>query len=110
VAATPDPWLNALPRYLRALERRIVKLPGALGATARAQCELREHWDRYEALDALRVSLEAESPAALSELRWLTEEYAVSLFAQELKTAVVVSARRLQEAQIAARWAIDALR
>jgi ATP-dependent helicase HrpA len=61
-------------------------------------------------LDTLRVALKAEPPPALSELRWLTEEYAVSLFAQELKTAVVVSARRLQEAQIAARRAIDAWR
>jgi ATP-dependent helicase HrpA len=110
VATTPDPWLDSLPRYLRALERRIAKLPGAQGATARGQHELRERWERYEALHTLAVSLDAEPPAALVELRWLIEEYAVSLFAQELKTSVTVSPKRLEEAETAARRALDALR
>jgi len=35
--------------------------------------------------------------AALEELFWLIEEYKVSLFAQELKTAVPVSAKRLEK-------------
>jgi ATP-dependent helicase HrpA len=34
----------------------------------------------------------------LDELRWLIEEWRVSLFAQELKTAEPVSAKRLAKA------------
>jgi ATP-dependent helicase HrpA len=37
-------------------------------------------------------------PADLAELRWLIEEWRVSLFAQELKTAEPVSAKRLAKA------------
>lgn len=107
---TPDPWLASLPRYLRALERRIAKLPGAQGAAERAQYELRERWRRYETLSAESARLDVEPPPALVQLRWLTEEYAVSLFAQELKTTVTVSPRRLDEAEVAARQAVDARR
>jgi ATP-dependent helicase HrpA len=110
VTTTPDPWLNSLPRYLRALERRIRKLPGAHGAAARAQYDLRERWERYEALKALAGALDAEPPTALVEWRWLIEEYAVSLFAQELKTSVTVSPKRLEQAEAAARRAVEALR
>jgi len=88
----------------------IAKLPGAHGTSARAQYDLRERWERYEALNARSASLDAEQPTALRELRWLIEEYAVSLFAQELKTSVTVSPKRLDEAQRAAHRAVDALR
>jgi ATP-dependent helicase HrpA len=37
-------------------------------------------------------------PVALAELRWLIEEWRVSLFAQELKTAEPVSVKRLARA------------
>jgi ATP-dependent helicase HrpA len=37
-------------------------------------------------------------PPATDEFRWLLEELRVSLFAQQLKTRVPVSARRLDEA------------
>ncbi|HEX4049690.1 MAG TPA: ATP-dependent RNA helicase HrpA [Steroidobacteraceae bacterium] len=110
VCTTPDPWLDSLPRYLQALERRIAKLPGARGAGARAQAELPVRWERYEALSALADSLDTQRPAVLVELRWLIEEYAVSLFAQELKTAVTVSSKRLDETELAARRALDVLR
>lgn len=110
VTATPDPWLDSLPRYLRALERRVAKLPGAQGAAAKAQQDLRARWDRYEALNALSLSRDVEQPVALRDLRWLIEEYAVSLFAQELKTSVTVSPKRLDEAETVARRAVDALR
>ena len=40
----------------------------------------------------------AEGRDALDELRWLIEEWRVSLFAQELKTAEPVSAKRLARA------------
>jgi ATP-dependent helicase HrpA len=45
----------------------------------------------------------AAGAAGLEELRWLIEEWRVSLFAQELKTAEPVSAKRLAKALQAVR-------
>jgi len=39
----------------------------------------------------------------LAQLRWMIEEYRVSLFAQELKTMMKVSDKRLSEQLEAAR-------
>ena len=39
----------------------------------------------------------ADGPAAVEEFRWMVEEYKVSLFAQELGTAVPVSPQRLDQ-------------
>jgi ATP-dependent helicase HrpA len=110
VAETPEPWWDSLPRYLRALERRIVKLTGVQGAAARAQDEMRARWARFESMQTQALLLNDQLPAALLELRWLLEEYSVSLFAQELRTAVTVSPKRLDEMEAAASRAIDALR
>src|SRR6185437_11243693 len=110
VSATPDPWLDSLPRYLQALERRIAKLPGAHGAGARAQEDVLARWERYETLSALASARDGDAPAALVQWRWLIEEYDVSLFAQELKTLLTVSPKRLDEAESAARRAVDVLR
>jgi ATP-dependent helicase HrpA len=110
VATTPDPWLDSIPRYLRALERRVIKLPGAHGAAARAQVDMLERWERYEALCTLSAARDPTQPAALKDLHWLIEEFSVSQFAQELKTAVTVSPKRLDEAQQLAIRAVDALR
>ena len=45
-------------------------------------------------------------PPALTELRWLLEEYAVQLFAQDLRTQVPVSPKRIAAAEAAALAAI----
>ena len=107
VTDTPDPWLEHLPRYLRALARRIAKLAGASGAVLAAQYDLRDRWRREAALVAHAARQHPEGTAALSELRWLLEEYTVSLFAQDLKTAVPVSPKRLAEAEATARRSLD---
>ncbi len=82
-----SPWLDHLPRYLRGLVKRIARLPQSRGPAGAAQVELLQ-WRR----EALR--LEARG-AAGQLLVWMTHEYCVSLFAQELRTAIPVSAKRL---------------
>lgn len=47
--------------------------------------------------DRVKAERGARSPTG-DEYRWLLEELRVSLFAQQLKTRVPVSARRLEEA------------
>ena len=94
VAATPEPWLEGIGRYLKALRRRIAKLPGMRGAVADAQHDYFAARRRYEEA-ALRAHRMGADPAVLVEWRWHLEEYAVQLFAQDLRTRVPVSAKRL---------------
>ncbi|MEJ1971016.1 MAG: ATP-dependent RNA helicase HrpA [Lacunisphaera sp.] len=82
---TPFERLKHLPRYLR-------------GMKARA-----DRWKRDAAKDSQRAAELAPFVAAArklgeraGELRWLVEEFRVSLFAQELGTAEPVSAVRLK--------------
>ncbi len=53
------------------------------------------------ALAKLRAKASADLPAevrrGVEEFRWMVEEYRVSLFAQELGTAMPVSAKRLDQ-------------
>lgn len=90
---TPVQWLQQYPRYLKAMEARLVRLQGNVDKDAQKMAEVRQHFEyylaRYEQGDA--------EPGKLDEYRWYIEEYRVSQFAQELKTVVSVSGKRLQQ-------------
>jgi ATP-dependent helicase HrpA len=95
IEATPHPWLDHLPRYLKAITRRLGRLP----AEARRDEELVA---RVRPFVAAVRGLQAESPGSVSapelrQLRWMIEEFRVSLFAQELRTVIRVSEPRLAE-------------
>ncbi|MBF0572375.1 MAG: DUF3418 domain-containing protein [Desulfamplus sp.] len=51
--------------------------------------------DRFQIVDKLESKLSKEKAYAIDNLFWMIEEYKVSLFAQELKTAGKISAARL---------------
>ncbi|MBE2212833.1 MAG: ATP-dependent RNA helicase HrpA [Opitutaceae bacterium] len=91
---TPHAQLKHLPRYLRAMQARARKakenpLRDAERAIALTRLETR--------LAALEKSPRAAATAvAREEIGWLMEELRVSLFAQELGTAVPVSEKRLE--------------
>jgi len=82
------------PRYLRAVLARLDKLAHNAGRDAAASADLQRRWQEYVQRLQQLAAREVEAPA-LQEYRWLLEEYRVSLFAQTLKTAVPVSATRL---------------
>jgi ATP-dependent RNA helicase HrpA len=95
IESTPSPWFGHLPRYLEAISRRLARLP----AQARRD---EESAARIRPFVAALGSLQAESPPGasrpeLEQLRWMVEEFRVSLFAQELRTVMRVSERRLGE-------------
>ncbi|MCU0615408.1 MAG: DUF3418 domain-containing protein, partial [Desulfobacterales bacterium] len=50
-----------------------------------------------EMLDSLTSESSGEKRTAIEEFFWLMEEFKVSLFAQELKTVVSVSEKRLSQ-------------
>ncbi len=96
-AATPWAQLAHLPRYLRALDRRLAKCAENPARDARHAATMSQWWQAYrERLDANRAAGRVE--AGLDEFRWLLEELAVSLFAQELKTPYPVSLKRVEKA------------
>lgn len=93
---TPDEWLKHFPRYLKAITARIGKLASA-GHT-RDQQNLAEVTPLWQAcVDRARRNAEAGIvDPELETYRWMIEELRVSMFAQELKTAVPVSIKRME--------------
>ncbi len=99
LASHPGERLAHLPRYLKAMELRLAKLPNQPARDAAAQREmapLRTAWRaRVE-----RQKATGQTDPALDAFRWQLEELRVSLFAQELRTPDPVSVKRLEK-----RWA-----
>ncbi len=95
VRATPDPWLDSLPRYLKALRRRVEKLSDTRATTIASHTVFIECRQRLTRL-AAREWPQGTLPADLAELRWWLEEWGVQLFAQDLKTRVPVSEKRVR--------------
>ena len=83
-------------RYLRALTIRAERGAVHLKKARERGKEIRELVEWHEkTLRELTVYTSETKRQALEEFGWLIEEYKVSLFAQELKTAVPVSRKRL---------------
>jgi len=90
----PVLWQH-LPRYLKALVRRLDKAPGNQKRDAELAARVRPAMRALEQLSA-QVHRD-EQHAEIARLQWLIEEMRVSLFAQDLRTAVPVSEKRIQE-------------
>jgi ATP-dependent helicase HrpA len=95
IEATPRPWLDYLPRYLKAVTRRIERLAGNLKRDADLAVKVKPFAAALRALSA-RPPV-AGSGEQVEQLRWMIEEFRVSLFAQELRTMMKVSEKRLAE-------------
>jgi ATP-dependent helicase HrpA len=91
--STAQPWFGHLPRYMKALTRRVERLSGNLARDTQLMQQVQPYVLGYQKLLA-RKSLQQDE---LNQLKWMIEEFRVSLFAQELKTAVPVSIKRLNE-------------
>ncbi|HLU61644.1 MAG TPA: ATP-dependent RNA helicase HrpA [Gammaproteobacteria bacterium] len=107
VRATPVEWLRHLPRYLQAVLLRMERAPNNPGKDRNAMAQLQPSLERLQEL-ASREDFDALLKAVpeLAQWRWMIEEFRVSLFAQELKTALPVSAQRLEEQWKLARKAL----
>jgi ATP-dependent helicase HrpA len=96
-SATPWPQLTHLPRYLKAMDRRIAKYPERVARDQKHGAQLLAYWQQYQERLA-RDRKERVYNSQLEAYRWLLEELRVSLFAQELKTPVPVSFQRVEKA------------
>ena len=94
IAKTPYERLQHMPRYLKAMNVRLEKLRADPVRDARqfAQMQgLQQQWQRK--LSAQQGNVDGK----VEEFGWMLQELRVSLFAQELKTPVIVSVKRLQK-------------
>ncbi|HWB54087.1 MAG TPA: DUF3418 domain-containing protein [Tepidisphaeraceae bacterium] len=95
LSATPFSWLVHLPRFLVGIEHRLKKLKSAGAARDRQNLgEVREFEERFKQRQADLQSKGIIDPS-MEQFRWMLEEFRVSLFAQELKTSIPISAKRL---------------
>ncbi|MCL4725251.1 MAG: DUF3418 domain-containing protein, partial [Rhodocyclaceae bacterium] len=97
VEATPFERLAHFPRYLKAAQLRIDKQRADPARDARLAQEFAALYKPWERERLARRKSGAPDPW-LEDFRWLLEELRVALFAQELKTPMPVSVKRLQKA------------
>ncbi len=96
VVATPFERLQHYPRYLKAIVVRLDKLKAAPQRDAQLMAEYGPLWTNYERRAIQLAKLGAVDPQ-VEQFRWLLEELRVGLYAQELRTPVPVSVKRLQK-------------
>ncbi len=94
IVDTPYAQLAHFPRYLKAMGQRIDKLKGDPARDARAFSDMQPLLTQYQRAQSARGGV---ADPRLTEFRWLLEELRVSLFAQELRTPMPVSVKRLHK-------------
>jgi len=97
IQTTPAEWLGHLPRFLKGIAARLTRLKNAGLAKDLAALQtiksLEQDYLEREAKHRKQNTVDV----ALTQYRWMLEELRISLFAQELKTSVPVSVKRLSE-------------
>ena len=96
VAQTDFAQLAHFPRYLKAINVRLEKLRADPARDAKLMAEWNQAAAHFQRAVRDRKGDIAADPKLL-EYRWLLEELRVSLFAQELRTPMPVSLKRLQK-------------
>ncbi|CAK0753754.1 ATP-dependent RNA helicase HrpA [Gammaproteobacteria bacterium] len=93
IATTPIARLRHYPRYLKAMVLRLEKMRDQPTRDRERLAEIAPWWARF--LERTRADIHHPK---LEELRWMLEEWRISLFAQEIKTAIPVSEKRVEKA------------
>jgi ATP-dependent helicase HrpA len=97
LSQTPREWLAHFPRYLQAMQQRFAKATaGGFQKDRKSQALIVPHWRRSLHLQE-RLGQDWWQNAAAIQHRFFIEEFRVSLFAQQLRTAVPISEKKLNE-------------
>jgi ATP-dependent helicase HrpA len=97
VAATGARRLADLVRYLQAITRRLAKAPESPGRDAERMAAVHRVADDYASVLA-ELPPSRRQTADARAVRWMIEEFRVSLFAQTLGTRGPVSEQRIERA------------
>ena len=95
VRETPPEWWPQLPKYLKAIARRLERARGDVERDRRLQAQVEKYDAALWQLEAATVA--DTEPTERERLRWMIEEFRLSLYAQELRTLQPISAKRLDE-------------
>ncbi len=88
---TPDEALKRLPVYCQAAGIRLDRLLTDPNKDKQRMAEVMPHWQKFiNKVNKIETS-------DFKEYRWMLEEFRISVFAQELKTAYPISAKRLEK-------------
>ncbi len=93
-------WLIEYPRYLQAIEYRLEKYSERPGRDQQYHEQVDHQFNRllnHCGEGNISINARVETDAILKQIRWMIEEYRVSVFAQHLKTKVPVSSTRLNK-------------
>jgi ATP-dependent helicase HrpA len=97
LSLTPWEHLQHVPRYLKALRLRIEKQPANPDRDGKNAASVGLTWQKWQDKMNSLQQAHREVPQNLQDFRWLIEELRVSLFAQELKTPMPISVKRLDK-------------
>ncbi|GAA1007466.1 ATP-dependent helicase [Acrocarpospora pleiomorpha] len=97
VTATGHARLPDLQRYLKAIERRLEKLPDDPHRDREWMFKVHDIEDDYRDLVDKLPPARRDAPA-VKDIRWMIEELRVSFFAQQLGTPTPVSEKRIRKA------------
>jgi ATP-dependent helicase HrpA len=93
-----DERLNHIPRYLKALAMRAERAVVHLGKALAKENEIKIFSVKLQDMvNSASKGISEEKLNAIEHYRWMIEEFKVSVFAQELKTAFPVSPKRLEK-------------
>ncbi len=95
IQQTPNTIMHRLPLYMQAISQRLDKLLIDPARDKQWMNEIKPYWQRYLDNQTKMTSKEFE------DFRWMIEEFRISLFAQGIKTAYPISAKRLDK-----QWAL----
>jgi ATP-dependent helicase HrpA len=90
---TPYQQLKAIPRYLKAVQYRLDKRDNTMQKVQEANRYAIRFWNDVEKKAKKDKVIPEQDP-----FRWMLEEFRVSLFAQQLKTAYPISEKRMDKA------------
>ncbi|MBP1762287.1 MAG: hrpA, partial [Firmicutes bacterium] len=90
---TPYQQLKAIPRYLKAIQYRLDKFDNNPQKILEVSRYSTRFWKDIEKKAKKDIVIPEQDP-----FRWAIEEFRVSLFAQQLKTAYPVSSKRMDKA------------
>ena len=88
---TPDSALKRLPLYFQAVGQRLDKMKTDPTRDRQWMNEVKPYWHQY------LNNINKQSSPEFEHYRWMVEEFRISLFAQGIKTAYPISAKRLEK-------------
>jgi len=102
VSETPFERLAHYPRYLKGIQVRLDKLKSNPARDTQLMADYAPLWTNYERR-AIQLAKQGTVDPQIEQFRWLLEELRISLFAQELKTPVPMSVKRLEKQWLSLR-------